>query len=274
MLPDILPVMRKGYLIALGISICLIVIVIVVVRMYYVPKGISIDKTKYPITGIDVSRHSGVIDWNLIRSQKVSFVYIKATEGEDYLDPNYVINATAAQKSNLLVGEYHFFRFNKPGKTQATNFLLQTKNITGKLTPALDIEEWGNMPVTKSETEIRKDITDFLEVVEKKIGNKMIIYTNINSYNRFIKGQFPDNPIWICSFNKNRILPDNRKWLFWQHAHNGKLAGIKGFVDMNTFNGDEQTWKNYVDSELNSFQIKDKKKINISLFTQDGIDRK
>jgi len=272
-LPEILQDMKKRYLIALSISICLIVIVIFVVRMYYVPKGISIDKDKYPITGIDVSRHSGIIDWKLIRSQNISFVYIKATEGEDYLDPNYVINATAAQKSNLLVGEYHFFRFNKPGKTQATNFLLQTKNITGKLTPALDIEEWGNMPVTRPENEIRKDIAEFLDVVEKATGNKMIIYTNINSYNRFIKGQFLENPIWICSFNKNRILPDNRKWLFWQHAHNGKLAGIKGFVDMNTFNGDELTWKKYVDSELDCFQIFNKKN-NTLLVSQYGIDRK
>jgi len=272
-LPEILQDMKKRYLIALSISICLIVIVIFVVRMYYVPKGISIDKDKYPITGIDVSRHSGIIDWKLIRSQNISFVYIKATEGEDYLDPNYVINATAAQKSNLLVGEYHFFRFNKPGKTQATNFLLQTKNITGKLTPALDIEEWGNMPVTRPENEIRKDIAEFLDVVEKATGNKMIIYTNINSYNRFIKGQFLENPIWICSFNKNRILPDNRKWLFWQHAHNGKLAGIKGFVDMNTFNGDELTWKKYVDSELDCFQIFNKKN-NTLLVRQYGIDRK
>jgi len=272
-LPEILQDMKKRYLIALSISICLIVIVIFVVRMYYVPKGISIDKDKYPITGIDVSRHSGIIDCKLIRSQNISFVYIKATEGEDYLDPNYVINATAAQKSNLLVGEYHFFRFNKPGKTQATNFLLQTKNITGKLTPALDIEEWGNMPVTRPENEIRKDIAEFLDVVEKATGNKMIIYTNINSYNRFIKGQFLENPIWICSFNKNRILPDNRKWLFWQHAHNGKLAGIKGFVDMNTFNGDELTWKKYVDSELDCFQIFNKKN-NTLLVSQYGIDRK
>ena len=272
-LPEILQDMKKRYLIALSISICLIVIVIFIVRMYYVPKGISIDKDKYPITGIDVSRHSGIIDWKLIRSQNISFVYIKATEGEDYLDPNYVINATAAQKSNLLVGEYHFFRFNKPGKTQATNFLLQTKNITGKLTPALDIEEWGNMPVTRPENEIRKDIAEFLDVVEKATGNKMIIYTNINSYNRFIKGQFLENPIWICSFNKNRILPDNRKWLFWQHAHNGKLAGIKGFVDMNTFNGDELTWKKYVDSELDCFQIFNKKN-NTLLVSQYGIDRK
>jgi lysozyme len=239
--------MKKIYLLALGFSIFLIVVIIFIFRMYFIPKGINIDKSKYPITGIDVSRHSGIIDWNKIRNQKVNFVYIKATEGEDYLDPNYVTNITAAHKSNLKVGEYHFFRFNKPGKTQAINFLFHTRNFTGKLTPVLDVEEWGNMPVIKSETEIRKEIDDFLTTVENALGCKMIIYTNVNSYNRFIKGHFIDNPIWICSFNKYRILPDNRKWLFWQHAHNGKIAGIKGFVDLSTFNGDALKWEKYID---------------------------
>ena len=264
--------MKKIYLFALGISIFLIVLVILVARTYFIPNGINIDKTKYPITGIDVSRHSGIIDWKQISDQNISFVYIKATEGEDYLDPNYIHNVTSAHNSKLLVGEYHFFRFNKPGKTQAINFLTHTKNFKGKLAPVLDIEEWGNMPNTKSEAEIRKEIASFLLVVEKSCGSKMIIYTNVNTYNRYIKRNFLDNPIWICSFNKNRILPDNRKWLFWQHAHNGKLAGIKGFVDLNTFNGDEQTWKKYIDTELNCYQNKNEKNPRITLLTQNGIN--
>ena len=263
--------MKKGYLVALGITICLIAVIIIAVRVFYIPKGISIDKMKYPITGIDVSRHSGIIDWDLIRAQNISFVYIKATEGEDYLDPNYVSNVYAAQKSNLLVGEYHFFRFNKPGKTQATNFLSHTGDFTGKLTPVLDIEEWGNMPIVKSVTEITKEINNFLVTVESATGSKMIIYTNINSYNRFIKGRFLENPIWICSFNKNRILPDKRKWLFWQHAHNGKLEGIDGCVDLNTFNGDKIKWERYIELGLNGRLDKIDKQTNSGIMTIYGL---
>jgi len=249
--------MKKLYLIILSIALFVILMtVVVLVRMYFLPKGISIDKEQYPITGIDVSRHSGVIDWEKIKRQHINFVYVKATEGEDYIDPNYLINVTAANKWKLKVGEYHFFRFNKPGRTQAVNFLFHTRNFSGKLTPVVDVEEWGNMPVVKSEKEIRTEIAAFLKAVEDITKNKVIIYTNINSYNRFIKGQFLNNPIWICSFNKDRILPDERKWLFWQHAHNGKLEGIKGFVDMNTFSGDTADWSRYINKELNDASIK------------------
>ena len=219
--------------------------------MYFSPKGIEIAKDEYPITGIDVSRHSGIIDWNKIKRQRIDFVYIKATEGEDYVDPNYQMNVNGAHNFNLNVGEYHFFRFNKPGKTQAVNFLKHTKNFPVKLAPVVDIEEWGNLPVAKTDKEIRKEIAVYLLEIVEATGRKAIIYTNINTYNRFIKGQFLENPIWICSFNKDRIIPDGRKWLFWQHAHNGKLAGIKGFVDLNTFNGDEAKWKKYIDRDIN-----------------------
>ena len=274
---DCLPAhyMKKVYLIALSIAIFLVVMtVVVIVRMYFLPKGINIDKEQYPITGIDVSRHSGIIDWKKIKSQNISFVYVKATEGEDYIDPNYLANVTAANKWKIKVGEYHFFRFNKPGKTQAVNFLLHTRNFTGKLIPVVDIEEWGNMPVVKSEKEIRVEIAAFLKDVEATTGNKIIIYTNINSYNRFIKGQFLDNPIWICSFNKDRILPDDRKWLFWQHAHNGKIDGIKGFVDMNTFNGDTADWRRYIDKELNDGSIKSADVKNHIHLTQNETNQK
>jgi lysozyme len=239
--------MKKIYIIALAVVIFLIVIIVIVLKLYFTPNGITIDKEQYPITGIDVSRHSGIIDWEKIKRQRIDFVYIKATEGEDYVDPNYLMNITAAHKWKLRVGEYHFFRFNKPGKTQAFNFLKHIKKLPGKLTPVVDVEEWGNMPVVKSEKEIRKEIAAFINAIDTVIGTNMIIYTNINSYNRFIKGQFLDNPIWICSFNKDRIIPDDREWLFWQHAHNGKLDGIKGYVDIDTFNGDATDWKRYTE---------------------------
>jgi len=235
-------------IIVLSVSFCIIVMVILAVRAYFLPKGILVDKEEFPITGIDVSRHSGVINWTKIKRQNVNFVYIKATEGEDYLDPNYQTNVTGATRVKLIVGEYHFFRFNKPGKTQAANFLLHTKHIHGKLTPVVDVEEWGNMPVVKSEKDIRQEIAAFLHEFKLATGTDMIIYTNINSYNRYIKGFFYDNPIWICSFNKDRIIPDDRNWLFWQHAHNGKIDGIKGYVDLNTFNGSAADWKMYLNS--------------------------
>ena len=40
-----------------------------------------------PIQGMDVARYQGAIDYTKVRAAGVHFVYMKATEGKDYVDP-------------------------------------------------------------------------------------------------------------------------------------------------------------------------------------------
>jgi len=238
--------MKKKYLPVLIIFIIIsLVIGIIAYRYFLIPKGIHINKSRYPITGIDISKHSGIIDWNEIKSQKIDFVYIKATEGQTYIDPNYVLNVKGAKGIKMKVGDYHFFRFNRSGIMQAENYLSRTRMTDKDLPPVLDVEEWGNYHTEKNVAEIKTEIKDFLKIVEPIIHRKVIIYTNKSTYTKFIQGNFTENPIWICSFSEREIMTDKRKWLFWQHAHNGKIKGIEGYVDVNTFNGNRSEWQKY-----------------------------
>ena len=41
--------------------------IIIAYRIFFLPKGIEIDKSKYPITGIDISKHTGNIDFEEIK---------------------------------------------------------------------------------------------------------------------------------------------------------------------------------------------------------------
>ena len=207
--------------------------------------GIHIDKEKFPVTGIDISKHSGVISWHKVDKQNISFAYIKATEGGDYIDPKYDFNIASAKKTKIKLGDYHFFRFDPTGTSQAKNYLKHRKTDDNDLSPVIDIEEWGNYPVTiKNAPRLKKQIKDFITEVEEATCKKLIIYTNLSTYNKLIKGDFKDHEVWICSFQKNTQLPD-RQWLFWQHSHSGKLDGVPGLVDFNTFNGDETAWCEY-----------------------------
>lgn len=60
--------------------------------------------------GIDVSHHNGQIDWKTLRknNKNIQFVYVKATEGKNHVDKNYLINASEAHKQKFKVGIYHF----------------------------------------------------------------------------------------------------------------------------------------------------------------------
>ncbi len=38
------------------------------------------------VSGIDVSHHQGTVDWEAVASAGISFAYVKATEGSDFVE--------------------------------------------------------------------------------------------------------------------------------------------------------------------------------------------
>ncbi len=251
--------MKKGFLISLIIIVAAIHVGIMLffaisffsngdddggdTGVEYPTNGIDIDKKKYPITGIDVSRHNGKIDFIKLQKHPIDYIYIKATEGETRIDRRFEENYVGAKKNKIAVGVYHFFRFNKSGKKQAEKFLSAIKGKEFDLPLALDVEEWGNSTLKDRKSVIR-EIEVFITEVENKVKNDVIIYTNKKGYKKFVKGNFDDKELWICTFgNPNNI---RRKWTFWQHSHKGKYDFADGWVDINTFNGNRDEWNNYL----------------------------
>lgn len=236
--------MKKAIVLGMGIIIALGAIFLACVCYFlFTPSGIEIDKSKYLITGIDVSEHTGMIDFRLIKDQKIDFVFIKATEGLDYVDKLFETNFENASKNKLEIGAYHFFRFDKDGEDQANHFLRHMNGKNIGLPLVVDVEEWGNW-TSKSPEEVRDEIFKFINTINHYGMNSVLIYTNESTFNKYIKGHFDENDIWICSFSD----PPNIevKWLFWQHSHKGKMKGAEGWVDINTFNGSRQEWESYV----------------------------
>ena len=70
---------------------------------------VPMDPNVVQFDGIDVSKHQGTINWaELKKYTKIKFVYIKATEGADYIDPRYQENIRNAKMHGFKVGSYHF----------------------------------------------------------------------------------------------------------------------------------------------------------------------
>jgi lysozyme len=236
--------MKKTYKIALMIILFALALgIFIIYRIIFIPSGIDIDKIKYPITGIDVSNHSGKIDFQEAKNQNIDFVFMKSSEGEYFKDKTFEYNYNAAKKSGIPSGPYHFFRFNKPGKSQAINFLKSIKGKKFELPLVLDIEDWGN-PTSKSKDEIIYEIGEFMSSVKMETGASPMIYTNENGYRKYISNSFRNNTIWICSFKNKPSIKG--KWTFWQHSHEGKFDFADGLVDVNTFNGNKTDWIKYI----------------------------
>nr|MBC7612980.1 glycoside hydrolase family 25 protein [Pseudopedobacter sp.] len=206
---------------------------------HYEKFGIRIPK-KYGVHGIDVSFYQQKINWKKVGAMEykeihISFAFIKATEGVTLVDPYFQRNWRESKEGGIVRGAYHYFKPKKSGIWQA-RFFLQTVNVeAGDLPPVVDIEEAAGL----SESELIPNIQDFLNEVEKKTKTKPIIYTGYQFYKDHLIGKFDEYPIWIAHYYQQK-LAENLKWNFWQHSDKAHIDGIKGKVDMNVFNGEEE----------------------------------
>jgi lysozyme len=201
----------------------------------------------YNIHGIDVSRYQRTINWKQVKDMqdsdvKIGFVFIKATEGVGNVDDQFRRNWLKAEEQNICKGAYHFFIAGKSGKKQAANFIEIVNLKKGDLPPVLDIEESYGI----SQVELKKEVEEWLLIVEKQYGIKPVIYTNIDFYKNYLQNYFDDYPIWIAHYLQPEKPRIERKWNFWQHNENGRVNGIKTAVDFNVFSGDSLDFNNFL----------------------------
>ena len=110
----------------------------------------------------------------------------------------------------------------------------------GDLPPVLDVEQSYGVPAEK----LRKNVREFLETVEQYYGVVPIIYTNVDFYNHYLKGEFDRYRLWVAHYLQKDRPRITREWIFWQHSEQGRVNGILNKVDFNVFNGDSADFRN------------------------------
>lgn len=203
-----------------------------------IPKG-------YTIHGIDVSYAQGQIDWHKVREMKdddvrITFAFIKATEGLLTIDPYFKRNWREAPKAGIICGAYHYFRPKKSGKQQA-RFFLQTATVErGDLPLVVDVETLDG----KDPRIMRKELRAFVEYIQAKTKVKPIIYSGLSFYHDYLQGYFDDHILWIAHYHQEKLkVRKQGSWHFWQHSDIGKVNGINHAVDFNVFNGDTSSFR-------------------------------
>ncbi|MBQ6652248.1 MAG: glycosyl hydrolase family 25 [Prevotella sp.] len=186
--------------------------------------------------GIDISHHQKEIFWEAIgENSKMAFVYMKATEGGDFIDPAFERNIRLAKRYGLKVGVYHFFRAQTNLETQARNFRAQCRPEDQDLLPMIDIE---TKPSGMSTTAFVDSVQKFLEIVTRIYKQKPLVYTYTNFYNNYLLGKVNDYKLWIAQYSTNEPrLRDERDYIMWQYTAKGRINGVQGYVDKNRFMG-------------------------------------
>ncbi len=193
----------------------------------------------YEIHGIDISHHQGTIDWGELRKAMIAkcpvrFIMIKATEGSSHTDRKFKENFYQARENGFIRGAYHFWSNKTSPRDQAAYFLSQVHLEEGDLPPVLDVE---HVPQNISIEDFQRDVLTWLHIVEDKYHVKPIIYTYHKFKEKYLSDQrFDDYPYWIAHYYVEKVEYQG-KWKFWQHTDAGRLPGIKGYVDLNIYNG-------------------------------------
>jgi lysozyme len=198
-----------------------------------------------PVQGLDVARYQGRIDYDAARAGGTTFVYIKGTEGKDYIDPNFYDNWRRAREAGVARGVYHFMTWCSRAAEQAAWFVRKIPNDPDALPPVLDLE-WNNHSRCKNKhdrAEILEKIRVMLAAMERHTGKVPVIYTDMTFHRDILEGEHFDNPFWLRS---TAAEPHHRyagrDWLFWQWTQTGTMRGVGVEVDRNAFYGSPEEW--------------------------------
>jgi len=198
-----------------------------------------------PIQGIDVARYQENVDFQKARAAGIHFVFMKATEGRDYIDPDFQRNWIRARDAGMPRGAYHFMTWCSTAAEQAAWFANQVPADPSALPPVLDLE-WNNhssCKVKPSKADAMERIRIMLDAMERHTGKLPIIYTDMNFHRDILEGEYLPNTFWLRSTAAEpHERYKNRPWTFWQYTQTGVVPGVRGEVDRNVFYGSQQDW--------------------------------
>lgn len=180
---------------------------------------------------IDVSKHQGVIDWELVKNSGVKGVIIRAGYGRsiDQIDPYFSINYKNAKRVGLHVGAYWYsYAKNVMDARAEANTCL--KAIEGKcfdLPIYYDIEEKDQLNEGSIFCgSLMETFGDILEGAGYFTGLYMS-YSQIVKLPERIRSRFT---VWVAKWSDK--LPEGSKFGMWQYSSKGAVPGIVGYVDL------------------------------------------
>ena len=196
---------------------------------------------RYPgaVTGIDVSAHQGLIDWEQVKAAGIEFAIIRAgyrgsTEGRLYEDELFRDNLNGAKEAGLQVGVYFFSQaMTVEEAVEEANFVLDL--LDGEPLELPVYYDWEKVAGLSRITDAGAlPLTDcsvaFCETVRQQ-GYTPGVYFNQEygyAYLDFLRLQ--DYEMWLAEYGDHPTFRFHYDCL--QYTDQGSLPGIETTVDM------------------------------------------
>lgn len=213
----------------------------------------NLQKIDSLVFGIDISHYQGEeIDYLSTKSDQLTFVICKATEGETVIDPDFNNNWAMIKQMKVTRGAYHFYHC-ADNPTQQADFFLATLGTLSKtdFPPIVDFEE-NSIDKSCSTADIQKNLLQFLTILQQRTGRKPILYTDVNTAKAQITNPaFANYSLWIADYNPGTSpqIPTvwkTKGWSIWQKNPNYSIDTYTN--DYDVFNGNKMNFTKFIQS--------------------------
>lgn len=189
------------------------------------------------LRGIDVSEYQGEVDWQAVAASGVSFAMARVSNGAETLDLEFRANWSGIKEAGMVRGVYQFFRGSEDPVDQANLLVQQVGALEpGDLSPVADVEFMDG----ESGATLVARLAAWVARVHALTGRTPILYASPGFWDDLPDtGQFSSLGPWVADWGP--ACPDTpvpwTNWQFWQYADDGNVPGIRGAVDLDSFNG-------------------------------------
>lgn len=200
------------------------------------------------LNGIDISSWQNGINLAVV---PCDFVVIKATEGINYVNPDYERAYRQAKASGKCLGVYHYANGGNI-QAEADYFLSNVGDRLGEAILILDWEVGNNVSFGNCDYAWCKG---WLDYVYEKTGVHPILYCSQSIAYKF--DNIGNYGLWIAQYADND--PTGYQDAPWnegeytcairQYTSCGRLAGYDGNLDLDKFYGSKEDWGKYTVSD-------------------------
>jgi lysozyme len=118
------------------------------------------------IMGVDISKYQGDVDFKQLKASGITYVFIRASEGNTYQDPKFESHFAQAKAAGLIVSAYHFYETNDAPNSQLDNFTQLVTLSMGDLPPVVDIERLHQ----QDDSQLSENLQVYLNGLESHYG--------------------------------------------------------------------------------------------------------
>lgn len=185
--------------------------------------------------GIDVSEFQGTINYSAVRAAGIDVVYIRSSEGTNFIDPYFKTNYENAKANGLKVGFYHYVtaRSTELAVQEADFFASVIEGTSPDCKLAMDFEYFGGL----SNEEVNQISLAFLTRLEEVTRKEVVVYSDAYNAGNVFDSTISNYPLWVADYFVSEPAPNNNwsVWVGFQYSDVGNIPGINGNVDLDQY---------------------------------------